>query len=47
MNGPLAARMWQSVTGQHVDGVLAVDVDTLQQFLQVTGPVDPSPTAPL
>ncbi|HVC71024.1 MAG TPA: DUF4012 domain-containing protein [Acidimicrobiales bacterium] len=39
VNGPLAARMWQSVTGQHVDGVLAVDVDTLHQFLQVTGPV--------
>ncbi len=39
VNGPLAARMWQSVTGQHVDGVMAVDVDTLQQFLQVTGPV--------
>ena len=39
VNGPLAARMWQSVTGQHVDGVLAVDVDTLRQFLQVTGPV--------
>jgi len=39
VNGPLAARMWQSVTGQSVDGVLAVDVDTLQQFLQVTGPV--------
>jgi Protein of unknown function (DUF4012) len=39
VNGPLAARMWQAVTGQSVDGVLAVDVDTLQQFLQVTGPV--------
>jgi hypothetical protein len=39
VNGPLAARMWQSVTGQSVDGVMAVDVDTLQQFLQVTGPV--------
>jgi hypothetical protein len=39
VNGPLAARMWQAVTGQTVDGVMAVDVDTLQQFLQVTGPV--------
>jgi hypothetical protein len=39
VNGPLAARMWKAVTGQQVDGVLAVDVDTLQQFLQVTGPV--------
>ncbi len=39
VNGPLAARMWQAVTGQHVDGVMAVDVETLQQLLQVTGPV--------
>ena len=39
VNGPLAARMWQAVTGQPVAGVLAVDVDTLQQFLEVTGPV--------
>jgi hypothetical protein len=39
VNGPLAARMWQAATGQSVDGVMAVDVDTLQQFLQVTGPV--------
>ncbi len=39
VNGPLAARMWEAVTGQSVDGVMAVDVDTLQQFLQVTGPV--------
>ena len=39
VNGPLAARMWEATTGQSVDGVMAVDVDTLQQFLQVTGPV--------
>jgi hypothetical protein len=39
VNGPLAARMWQAVTGQTVDGVMSVDVATLQQFLQVTGPV--------
>jgi len=39
VNGPLAARMWEAATGQAVDGVMAVDVDTLQQFLQVTGPV--------
>jgi len=39
VNGPLAARMWQAVTGQAVDGVMAVDVATLQQLLQVTGPV--------
>lgn len=39
VNGPLAARMWHEVTGQTVDGVLAVDVETLQQLLAVTGPV--------
>lgn len=39
VNGPLAARMWQAATGQHVDGVLAIDVDALQEFLKVTGPV--------
>ena len=39
VNGPLAARMYQAVTGQRVDGVMAVDVETLQQLLQVTGPV--------
>jgi hypothetical protein len=39
VNGPLAARMWQALTGQQVDGVMAVDVDTLQQLLDVTGPV--------
>jgi hypothetical protein len=39
VNGPMAARMWQAETGQHVDGVIAVDVDALHQFLEVTGPV--------
>jgi hypothetical protein len=39
VNGPLAARMWQAVMGQSVDGVIAVDVETLEQLLQVTGPV--------
>ena len=39
VNGPVAARMWQALTGQEVDGVMAVDVDTLQQLLDVTGPV--------
>jgi hypothetical protein len=40
VNGPLAARMWQAATGQQVDGVLAVDVETLRQLLSVTGPVE-------
>jgi hypothetical protein len=39
VNGPMAVRMWEAETGQHVDGVLAVDVEALHQFLEVTGPV--------
>jgi len=35
----LAARMWQAKTGQHVDGVLAVDVAALQAVLEVSGPI--------
>ena len=31
--------MWQAETGQHVDGVMAVDVVALTQLLAVTGPV--------
>jgi len=40
VTAPLAARMWQAATGQHVDGVLAIDVAGLQQILSATGPVD-------
>jgi hypothetical protein len=39
VNAPLAAQMWQAETGQQVDGVIAVDVETLHQILLVTGPV--------
>lgn len=39
VNGALAAQMWEAKTGQHVDGVLAVDVETMRQILEVTGPV--------
>jgi hypothetical protein len=39
VNAPLAAQMWQAETGQHVDGVIAVDIETLHQILLVTGPV--------
>jgi len=31
--------MWEARTGQHVDGVVAVDIETLRQVLEVTGPV--------
>lgn len=40
VTGQLAAQMWQADTGQQVDGVLGVDVETLQQLLRVTGPVE-------
>lgn len=39
VNAPLAAHMWQILTGQEVDGVLAVDIETLRELLTVTGPV--------
>jgi len=39
VTAPLAAKMWQADTGQHVDGVIALDVGGLQELLRVTGPV--------
>lgn len=39
LNAPVAAAMWQAQTGQHVDGVLTVDVVALKDLLAVTGPV--------
>ena len=43
-NFPYAARiwqaMWQKVSGQHVDGVLALDPTVLAYFLNVTGPAN-------
>jgi hypothetical protein len=39
VTAPLAARMWYAATGQRVDGVLAIDVESLQEMLGVTGPV--------
>jgi hypothetical protein len=39
VTAPLAARMWQAATGQHVDGVLSVDVEALQRLLTATGAV--------
>lgn len=39
LNAPVAAAMWQAQTGQHVDGVLTVDVAALKDLLAVTGPV--------
>jgi Protein of unknown function (DUF4012) len=39
VNGPLAAQMWEAETGQHIDGVIALDVEALHQILLATGPV--------
>ncbi len=39
VTAPLAARMWTSLTGQAVDGVIALDVAGLRQLLVATGPV--------
>lgn len=38
-NAELAARMWAARTGEHVDGVLVIDVEALRQALTVTGPI--------
>ncbi|MGH9060936.1 MAG: DUF4012 domain-containing protein, partial [Acidimicrobiales bacterium] len=35
----LAAAMWQAQKGQHVDGVISVDVAALKDLLGVTGPI--------
>ncbi|HSO95620.1 MAG TPA: DUF4012 domain-containing protein [Acidimicrobiia bacterium] len=39
VTAPVAAQMWQAATGQHVDGVLAVDAVALQALLAAQGPV--------
>jgi hypothetical protein len=39
VTAPLAASMWKANTGQSVDGVMALDVQGLQDILGVTGPV--------
>ncbi len=40
VTAPLAARMWTALTGEPVDGVVAVDVVAVQQLLEATGPVE-------
>lgn len=37
--GQIWARMWQKVSGQHIDGAVALDPAVLAGFLSVTGPV--------
>ena len=39
VNAPLAAQMWKTLTGQQVDGVLALDPVTLQALIAAEGPV--------
>ncbi|MGO8871928.1 MAG: DUF4012 domain-containing protein [Acidimicrobiales bacterium] len=40
VTAPLAARMWTTLTGQQVNGVIAIDVAGLRQLLEATGPVE-------
>lgn len=40
VTAPLAARMWTALTGQPIDGVIAIDVVGVRQLLAATGPVD-------
>jgi hypothetical protein len=40
VTGPVAANLWQAATGQHVDGVIAMDTEALHQVLIATGPVN-------
>lgn len=39
VTGPLAAQMWNKLTGQDVNGVIALDIAGVQQLLAATGPV--------
>lgn len=39
VTAPVAVRMWESATGEKVDGALALDVPALERLLAVTGPV--------
>jgi hypothetical protein len=39
VTGPLAAQMWNKLSGQHVNGVIALDIAGVQQLLAATGPV--------
>jgi hypothetical protein len=39
VTAPLAAKMWSKVTGQTMDGVIAIDIAGVQQLLTATGPV--------
>lgn len=39
ITAPLAIRMWESLSGERLDGVLALDVLTLEAILGATGPV--------
>jgi hypothetical protein len=39
VTAPLAVRMWESLTGERLDGALALDVPLLAAVLRATGPV--------
>ncbi len=35
----LAAQMWQAATGQHVDGVMTLDVSAIKDLIEASGPI--------
>ena len=39
VTGPMAVQMWQGLAGQHVDGVMVMDIEALHQVLMATGPI--------
>ena len=39
VTGPMAVQMWQGLAGQHVDGVMVLDVEALHQLLMASGPI--------
>jgi hypothetical protein len=42
VTGPMAVQMWQGLTGQHVDGVMVLDIEALHQIIMATGPITTS-----
>jgi hypothetical protein len=39
VTAPMAVQMWQGLAGQHVDGVMVLDIEALHQILTATGSV--------
>jgi hypothetical protein len=39
VTAPMAVQMWQGLAGQHVDGVMVMDIEAMHQILMATGPI--------